>query len=74
MQLEIHPEQEAKLNDLANLTGRAKEDIVSEAVDRFYEYQAWFHEQVEEGRAQLRRGEYVTHEEVRRRMEKRFGR
>ena len=66
------PEQEAQLAAIANRTGRDPEQLVKETVARLLDDEARFIESVHNGFASLDRGEYVTHEEVGRRIERLF--
>lgn len=50
--------------------GRDSASLVHEAVERLIGYDEWFMRQVEEGLAQIERGEVIPHEEVAARMEK----
>ena len=72
MEVDLTPEQETQLNDLAVLTGRGTDDLVQEAVDRLLAYTTWFKEQVGVGMDQIKRGEFVEDEEVRARIERMF--
>ena len=50
--------------------GRESAALVDEAVERLIGYDEWFLRQVEEGLAQIDRGEVIEHDEVTARMEK----
>jgi predicted transcriptional regulator len=64
MQVHLTPEQEARLAKLAAREGRSPEQLVQEALDRFFEADRHFVEAVMKGLASLDRGEGLTHEEV----------
>lgn len=64
MEVQLSPEKEARLQDVAARTGRQAAQLVEEAVDRMLEYDARFIEAVEEGRAAARRGELLEHDQV----------
>jgi predicted transcriptional regulator len=64
MEVALRPDQEAKLNEIAETTGRGTDDLIREAVDRFLEYDEWFKREVQVGLDALERGEVVSHEEV----------
>ncbi len=70
LRMEIHfsAEQEARLRDIATQTGRGADEVVKEFVQTQLDHDTWFRTEVEVGLQQLDRGEYVTHEEVLRRM------
>jgi predicted transcriptional regulator len=70
MEIKLSPEMKAKLDRIASQQGRDSESLVHEAVERLVGYDEWFIRQVEQGLAQIDRGEVVEHEEVAARMEK----
>jgi predicted transcriptional regulator len=72
MEVQLSPEQEALLQDVASRTGREASQLVAEAVDRMLEYDARFVEAVDAGRAAARRGELLEHDEVVARVESMF--
>jgi predicted transcriptional regulator len=72
MEVQLPPEKEAKLQNVATRTGRPAAQLVEEAVDRMLEYDARFIEAVEVGRAAARRGDLVEHDEVVSRIEGMF--
>jgi predicted transcriptional regulator len=73
MELHLTAEEEALLEQLAARTGKDKQDVVREAVDRLLEYDARFVAAVEEGRASARRGDLLEHDEVVERIERMLG-
>ena len=70
MEVKLSPELQAKLDSMAAQQGRDSASLVHEAVERLIGYDEWFIRQVEEGLAQIDRGEVLPHEEVAARMEK----
>jgi predicted transcriptional regulator len=70
MEVTLHPDVQAKLSRLAAEQGRDAEALAREAIERFVDYDEWFVKEVEEGSAQIARGEVLTHEEVGARLEK----
>jgi len=72
MEVNLSPEKEALLHQLAARTGRDTAQLVQEAVDRLLDYDSWFIKEVERGLAQAERGELIEHDEVVRRIEKRL--
>jgi len=72
MEVNLSPDKEARLRQLANRTGKDAEQVVEEAVDRMLEYDEHFLAAVEEGRASARRGDLLEHDEVVRRIEQMF--
>jgi predicted transcriptional regulator len=72
MQLHLTPEQEARLVELAARDGRSPDQLLQDALDRFFEADADYVEAVKKGLASLDRGEGLTHEEVGARIERSF--
>ena len=72
MEVNLSPEKEARLRQLASRTGKATEQVVEEAVDRMLEYDERFLTAVEEGRASARQGDLLEHDEVVKRIEQMF--
>jgi predicted transcriptional regulator len=68
MQVHLSPDQEARLIELAARDGRTPDQLVEQALDRFFAADADFIEAVMKGLASLDRGEGLTHEEVGKRM------
>jgi predicted transcriptional regulator len=69
MQVNLHPNLQAKLDRMAEKQGCAPESLVNEAIERLVEYDEWFIRQVDKGLAQVERGELLEHEEVVSRIE-----
>jgi predicted transcriptional regulator len=63
MKVDLTPEQEAQLSQIASTTGRAINALAQEAIARYLE-DTRFAEAVQLGEAQLERGQYLTHEDV----------
>ena len=72
MELQLTPEEEAKLAGVAERTGRKTEELVKEAIDYYLRYDDEFVAAVEKGLAALDRGEYMSHEELGSRIDKLF--
>jgi predicted transcriptional regulator len=70
MEVHFSPELEAKLTHSAAQQGRDPDELVQDVVSRFFDEEARFVEAVKRGEAALRRGEYLTHEQVGQRMER----
>jgi predicted transcriptional regulator len=64
------PELEAKLNRIASEAGKGATQVVQELVINYLDHDEWFRQEVEKGLASVDRGESVSHEEVRCRMER----
>jgi predicted transcriptional regulator len=70
MQVNLSPELQARVDRMAAEQGRDAASLMLEAVERIVRYDQWFLEQVEEGLAQIERGEVLEHDEVGERIEK----
>jgi predicted transcriptional regulator len=69
MEVRLPPETEAKLSQIAAQQGRDIQSLVTEALERFLDYDDWFDRQVAKGLAQADRGELLEHEDVVRRID-----
>ena len=65
MDLQIRPETEAKLNELAQRIHRDKNELLEEAVNNLLTYNEWFERKVNTSIAAAERGEVVPDYEVR---------
>jgi predicted transcriptional regulator len=74
--VEVHltPEQQHHLAELASQRGRDADALAQEAISRYLAEEARFVETVQMGEEALRRGEYLTHEQVGERLGKLFQR
>ncbi|MGA2713407.1 MAG: hypothetical protein ABSG41_09905 [Bryobacteraceae bacterium] len=70
--MEIHfpPELEAKLTHSAAEQGRNPDELVQDAVSRYFEEETRFIEAVKRGEEAFQRGEYLTHEQVGQRLQR----
>ena len=73
MEIRLTAEPKAQLADLAARQGRDTDDLAREALTRYLEDDSRFVEAVVRGLASLDRGEFVTHAEVGRRIERLLG-
>ncbi len=64
MEVHFSPEIEARLMDSAARLGRNADEFLQDVVARHFEVEPRFVEMVERGEESLRRGDYLTHEEV----------
>ena len=64
MEIQLAPDQEARLSELAARNGRKTGDLVREAVDRFLEEEARFAEAVRLGLVAADSGDFIGSEEV----------
>lgn len=72
MEVHLTPEQQHRLSELATHKGRDADVLAQEAISRYLEEEARFVEAVRLGEAALDRGDYLTHEEVGKRLEQLF--
>jgi len=72
MEISLTPELQEKLSQIASQSGKGPQEVVQELLANYLEHDAWFRNQVATGLASLDRGESVSHDEVGRRMERRF--
>ncbi len=73
MEIPFAPDLEAKLNRIAAQTGKGADQVVRELVASYLDYDEWFRQEVAKGLASLDGGKSVSHEEVRRQMERILG-
>jgi predicted transcriptional regulator len=64
MNLHVPAELEAKLNRLAEETGRSTEQLALDLLAASVEHDAWFRREVEKGRLSAREGRLLDHDEV----------
>jgi predicted transcriptional regulator len=64
MKIQLSPDQEARLTELAARDGRETDDLVREAVDRYLNEEARFAEAVRLGLAAAENEDFVSSEEV----------
>ena len=55
----------ARLDGMAETTGRSRSFLIKEAVDRFLDYEEWFAEQVRQGLDDVAHGRIASPEAVR---------
>ena len=72
MNVRFSPELEAKLTRLAAEQGRDREALVVEAVERVVNYDEWFLREVEKGVAAADRGEFLEHQDMKKRLDRRY--
>ena len=64
MELDLTPETQARLNELAQRTHRGTDELLAEAVDHLVAYNEWLRRKVGDSMAAAGRGEAVPDEEV----------
>jgi len=70
MQINLTAEQEAQLTQIAAQEGKGAEELAGELLSRYLADEARFIEAVKLGEAALQRGQYLTHEQVGKRLER----
>jgi predicted transcriptional regulator len=70
MEVKFAPELEAKLAQSAAQQGRKPDELVQEVVARHFDEESRLLNAVSLGEEALRRGEYLTHEQVGQRLER----
>src|SRR5450755_4058822 len=72
MEVHLTPEQQHQPAELASQRGRDAGTLALEAITRYLAEEARFIEAVKLGEAALERGEYLTHEQVGKRIDRLF--
>jgi predicted transcriptional regulator len=72
MEVHLTPEQQHQLAELASHRGRDADAIAQEAISRYLAEESRFTEAVNLGEAAWERGEYLTHEQVGKRLDRLF--
>lgn len=53
-----------RVDGMAKVLSRSRSWVINQAIDRFLEYEEWFIKEVEDGLAEVEKGEIATPEEV----------
>jgi predicted transcriptional regulator len=72
MEVQLTPDLEAKLARLAAESGRDKQSLGREAIERLVDYDEWFLREVDKGLAAADRGELIDHEEIGKLINRRY--
>ena len=72
MNLQVPPELEAKLTRLAAETGRTADQVALDLLASSVDHDEWFRAEVEKGRAAVREGRLIEHDDVAARMDRRY--
>ncbi len=73
MEITFAPELQARLNRIASETGKGPDEVVRELVASYLDHDEWFRQEVAKGLASLDHGKFVSHDDVRRQMERILG-
>ena len=72
MEVDLSPDLQARLANLAAQQGRVPSELVQDFFTRYLDEQVRFVEAVKRGEEALERGEYLTHEQAGERIERLF--
>lgn len=72
MEVHLKPELQARVDRAAKESNSGPEEYVQQLVEHYVDHDVWFRQQVKKGLEQLDRGEFLTHEEMRGRIEQMF--
>lgn len=70
MEISFAPELEARLTQIASQTGKGPDEVVRALVANYLDHDEWVRQEVAKGLASLEGGQFVSHDEVRRQMER----
>jgi predicted transcriptional regulator len=70
MEVNLDPDLQARLRQLAAQQGRDSETLAREAIERLVDYDEWYLSEVDKGLSQIDRGKVLTHEQVGTKIEK----
>lgn len=72
MEVQLSPEIEQKLKNLATRQGRDAGSLATEAIERLVDYDVWFQRQVQVGLEAAEQGEFLEDDEVTRLIDQRY--
>jgi predicted transcriptional regulator len=72
MEINLAPELQAKLTQLAADRGSDPGALVQEAIERMVDYDEWFLREVEKGITSADRGELIEHEDIGKLIDSRY--
>lgn len=72
MEVPLTKDQEKLLDEVAARMRKPRTGLAAEAIQAYLDHERWFRQQIEEAKASAGRGELVEHDEVVRRIERRF--
>lgn len=53
-----------RVDNLARTLSRSRSWVINQAIDRFLDYEEWFVKEVEDGLAEVEKGEIATRDEI----------
>ena len=69
MEISLTPDLEARLARIASEAGKGPNQIVEELIADYVDHDEWFRREVQKGVASLDAGQFVSHEDVGRKIE-----
>jgi predicted transcriptional regulator len=72
MEVNLSPELQAKLANIAAENGSATEEYVRQLVEHYLDHDAWLRQKVKAGLSQLDEGAFTAHEEIGARIDQMF--
>ena len=73
MEVHFNPELQAKLDRVAAENSSEADQYVQQLVEHYLDHDVWFRQKVKTSLERLDRGEFISHEEMGDRIEKKFG-
>jgi predicted transcriptional regulator len=73
MEVHFNPELQAKLDRVAAENSSEADQYVQQLVEHYLDHDVWFRQKVKTSLERLDRGEFLTHEEMGARIDKKFG-
>jgi predicted transcriptional regulator len=73
MEISFALELEARLNRIASQTGKGPDEVVRELVASYVDHDEWFRQEVGKGLGSLDQGKSLSHEDMRRQMDRILG-
>jgi predicted transcriptional regulator len=73
MEVHFNPELQAKLDRVAAENSSEADQYVQLLVEHYLDHDVWFRQKVKTSLERLDRGEFLSHEEMGARIEKKFG-
>lgn len=72
MEVNLSPELQAKLAQIAAENNSGSEEYVRQLVEHYLDHDAWFRQKVKAGLGQLDQAKFITHEEIGARIDQIF--
>jgi predicted transcriptional regulator len=69
MTVRIDPEVKKRLEKMARATARTKSFLIADAIEEYLSVNEWQIEAIEEGVRRAEKGQFISHEEIRKKWE-----